>query len=319
VGVSVNLLKFLFVAHFDFKVNLGNCLTIGRQEIFFDKRAFDAVKRRFRAGPEFDVTEVKFRGYADDIISRFGASKITTMDASDYEGATFIHDLNEPVGKAWCGQFDSIVDFGSIEHVFSTESVLRNYANLVRLGGVVLIATEADGSCGHGLYQFSPELFYRFYSVEAGFRTHCFLAPRDRSTRKWIYVPDPMAVRGRLELPSLGKMHLLVVAVKCGDGGPAGPIQQSDYVAVWAKSNPPRSRVRSVQLAIQYNARLFDLKSRLIDTFVGRELFRAVKLRMLPVRMFYPWQVGGLQLEGMKGANSARAVAAGGANRAVGT
>jgi SAM-dependent methyltransferase len=129
-----------------------------------------------------DQAELTYGKYCETLLSHLGATSVDSIDASSYEGATIVHDLNKPLPADLSEHFDSVIDFGTIEHVFDVPQVLRTYASLVRDGGIILIATQADGCCGHGFYQFSPELFYRFFATERGFETKCFRALRVVST-----------------------------------------------------------------------------------------------------------------------------------------
>ena len=91
------------------------------------------------------------------------------MDISNYENATIIHDLNKELDKKYYNKFNTLIDSGSIEHFFNIKTVLANYANLLKVNGNLFISTCANNSCGHGMYQFSPEFFFQFL------------------IRKWIY------------------------------------------------------------------------------------------------------------------------------------
>ncbi len=44
--------------------------------------------------------------YTDSLLAALGASHVEALDASNDEGATRLHDLNEPIPAAWHGQFD---------------------------------------------------------------------------------------------------------------------------------------------------------------------------------------------------------------------
>ena len=71
--------------------------------------------------------------------------------------------------------FDRVVDFGTAEHVADQGAYWGNVWDAVRPGGSVYGILPADGLCGHGLYQFSPEFFHAmggFQSVEVGFLTY---------------------------------------------------------------------------------------------------------------------------------------------------
>lgn len=47
---------------------------------------------------------------------------------------------------------------------------LRSIMQMLKLGGGYFAALPANNWSGHGFYQFTPELFYRTFSEENGFR-----------------------------------------------------------------------------------------------------------------------------------------------------
>jgi hypothetical protein len=87
--------------------------------------------------------------------------------------------------------------------------------------------------CGHGFYQFSPELFYRVFSEVNGF---CIVEMYVTTVEGRAFaVANPEHVRGRVELCNDEPLFLLVHARRDAVREIfAQPPQQSDYVAHWA-------------------------------------------------------------------------------------
>ena len=175
-----------------------------------------------------------------------GVRDFHTMDYSDYEGADLLHDLNSPLAPEHYGRFDVIVDGGTLEHIFNVPEALKSYMRLVKVGGRVFIFTPANGNCGHGFYQFSPEFFYRVFQPSNGFEvvrlwavTHPF--PSNFLSRKetCYAVEDPAVVRDRVIISRSGPMMIMVEARKVNENEPfaSGPPLQSDYVAEWKDPN----------------------------------------------------------------------------------
>jgi hypothetical protein len=172
------------------------------------------------------------------------------MDISDYEGANVIHDLNEPVPGELHERYDVVFDGGSLEHVFDVPTALGNYMKMVRPGGHLIIETMANNHCGHGFYQFSPELFFRALSEENGYqveRVHLAGEDIDFDTRvPGIGVPvdlarpgrysvaDPAHVGGRVLLRNSHGTIILVQARRTRSGQVfRRPPLQSDYQPMW--------------------------------------------------------------------------------------
>jgi SAM-dependent methyltransferase len=89
-----------------------------------------------------------------------------SLDFSDYEGADFICDLNDPpeiTSKCVKGQFDLIFDGGTMEHVFHVPNVMKNIFSLLKEGGIVIHSSPSNNHVDHGFYQFSPTFFYDWY------------------------------------------------------------------------------------------------------------------------------------------------------------
>ncbi|OYV07190.1 MAG: hypothetical protein CFE26_02290 [Verrucomicrobiales bacterium VVV1] len=189
-----------------------------------------------------------------------GVRDFHTMDYSDYEGADLLHDLNSPLAVEHHGRFDVIVDGGTLEHIFNVPEALKTYMRLVKVGGRVFIFTPANGNCGHGFYQFSPEFFYRVFQPSNGFEvvrlwavTHPF--PSNFLSRKetCYEVKDPAVVRDRVILSRSGPMMIMVEARKVNDNEPfgSGPPLQSDYVAEWQDPNEASSGSPAVRRGLK--------------------------------------------------------------------
>jgi len=87
------------------------------------------------------------------------------MDISDYEGADFIQDLNHPIPDELNEMFDLVIDGGTMEHLFDTKQCIENISRMIKVGGRVIHMQVSNNYSGHGLYQFSPDLFYDYYTV----------------------------------------------------------------------------------------------------------------------------------------------------------
>src|SRR4051812_21600265 len=77
-------------------VALGSTLTLGHQHLHLDPATYRRVLSRLNQPPATAVPV-----YADSLFRALGATSIETLDASNYEGATRLHDLNQLVPDAW--------------------------------------------------------------------------------------------------------------------------------------------------------------------------------------------------------------------------
>jgi hypothetical protein len=92
----------------------------------------------------------------------FQPGNIRSLDASTYEGADIMHDLNEPVNGTLCSRFDVIFDGGTIHYVFSVKDALFNVARMCRVGGVIINFNPIDYSDA-GFIGLNADLFRDFY------------------------------------------------------------------------------------------------------------------------------------------------------------
>lgn len=205
-------------------LRFGRTLTLGHQALYMDRRQYESLSASL--GISCRNTE-----YADDFFRGLSATDIDVMDASNYEGANLVHDLNEPVDPRWRSVYDLVFDGGALEHVFNFPLALKNCLEMVKVGGHFITITPANAHCGHGFYQFSPDLFYSALSPENGFLVERLLF---RHRRQWYSVRNPAEIRERIELLTHEPTLFFVSARRCEQK----PIfakwpQQSDYVQAW--------------------------------------------------------------------------------------
>lgn len=193
-------------------------------------------------------------GHGEDLLRLLGAASVDSLDASDYEGATLIHDLNHELPADWAERYSAVFDGGSLEHVYDLPKALRSCMNLVCVGGHYIAASPANNNMGHGFYQLSPEFYLRSFAVERGWRLRgMFMTERFLRTR-WYAVSDPETLERRLTLQNRARADLFVVAEKLRPSGIANnPPQQSYYEAVWADSHSsvPRALTEKVPGALR--------------------------------------------------------------------
>ena len=155
------------------------------------------------------------------------------MDNSDFEGAKIIQDLNKEIPKNLENRFDTLIDFGTTEHIFNVNQVIQNYVKMIKPQGVIVHVLPANNFLGHGFYQFSPELFYSLYKPENGFeKTKVYLVEHKRNG-KWYRVSAPRNGERAL-FKSKSPTSVVCITTKSKDA--FGQVWQSDYEYSWEQT-----------------------------------------------------------------------------------
>jgi len=231
----------LFLAARKAGVAFGRLLMLGRQNVLMRPSETQALFDEYGLKPDSRLLEPQ--GYAkppfaEPFFESLGATACASMDVSPYEGATLVHDLNEPLPAGQSDQFDLVFDGGTLEHVFNFPQALLNAMQLIKPGGWYAGFTCGNNWFGHGFYQFSPEVYYRALSRANGFsKCAVFLVPEGLGL-KWYLVQDPARLRTRTNLINGLRTPLLVLARKTGPTPAKLRLQQSDYEPYWEKNAP---------------------------------------------------------------------------------
>jgi hypothetical protein len=184
---------------------------------------------------------VRQDGYSENFLRRLGAREVVSIDASDYEEASIVHDMNQPIRGDLKRKFFVVIDGGTLEHVFNFPVAIRNSMKMLEVGGHFITHTMANNFMGHGFYQFSPELFYRIFSPENGFRMHRAVMFESRIGKpRWYEAADPRQAGERVELINGRQTYLLVHAERVADVPIfTSPPQQTDYSTLWQQGVAP--------------------------------------------------------------------------------
>ena len=238
MGLDINAVRFLIAAH-QRGVRYQDVLMLGRQDLnVYPKKMVQELSRHgfpceaFRSGDSVR--------YAEPVFQALGATRVRSMDASSFEGAEFVHDLNLPIGPELQEKFDLVYDGGTLEHIFNFPQALKNCMEMVRVGGHLMLHTITNNWCGHGFYQFSPELFFQAFSAPNGFAVERMVAHIVGPYGRWFEVSDPEKIRQRVEVVNTLPLHIWVEArrVELKPVFATAP-HQSDYTPRWNPTTKP--------------------------------------------------------------------------------
>jgi len=158
----------------------GRAVTLGRQEIHIPYSTVEFFLQKYGCDPK------PYSGFCEPLLQSLGFESVDSIDNSDFEGATILHNMNHPIYR---NPYDFILDGGTIEHIFNAPQVCENIINLLNVGGVYLSITPNNNSSGHGIYQFSPEFYLTAFSEEYGMKVlELYLAKVGTGKEEWINV-----------------------------------------------------------------------------------------------------------------------------------
>ena len=217
MGIDLASIQFLCCAK-NIGADFSDTMMVGRQMVNVPADVAASILRAIGTPRERVFTTLHGR-FAEPLFTLLGARHVSSVDASDHEGATHIHDFNQPLPTSLAKQFSVVHDGGTIEHVFNVIQAFKNCMEMVRVGGHFLQVNVANNYMGHGFWQFCPELIYQIFSRENGFQIKTVLMhapniryPSGASFGTWYKVDEPAAHHSRVELINDRPTYICTIA-----------------------------------------------------------------------------------------------------------
>lgn len=193
---------------------------------------------------------------AQSVLTLLGADHVFVADVSSYEKPDFIIDLNVPVPDTYQDKFDTILDVGTLEHVFDIAVAFDNVSRMLKKGGNLVLILPSSNAIDHGFYSFSPTLFYDYFGANGFTNMACYLREGspflyERKSRLYRY----NGVRGELPLVSAKSVEVAFIATKEREYGlekVTKPIQsiyrESQHWTTGVEESQPAGRARIIDL-----------------------------------------------------------------------
>ena len=236
MGVDLQALRFLLRSRNT--TSFESFLMLGRQSCHVSGEDLEKELRPNGFGgadipsPAVRARETRF---IEPVLELLGARNIDSLDFSNYEHATIIHDINLPVPDHLKEKFSCVFDGGTLEHVFDFPRAIKNAMEMVAVGGHFLGIGPANNYTGHGFYQFSPELYWRIFSEENGYAVEEIAVCESRRDAPSYRMNDPAKVRRRIQFTSSQPTYVTVRAKRLRRSEIfRTPPQQPYYEAAWA-------------------------------------------------------------------------------------
>lgn len=234
MGIEMHGFHFL---HYARKFGSFNqTLTIGRQGLHVDE---SYVRKCLKLKADY-----RHSTYCEELLKdQFGSSVVDSVDHSDFENASLVFNMNYPPPVHLQGKYDTVFDGGCLEHIYNIPQALKNLSLMCKKGGQIIHVLPANNFCGHGFWQFSPELFFSMYSTSNGYSdTEVFVADASKHS-KWYKVHPPYNGK-RVTIRSNAPLYVLVRTVLQKEDFSHADIQQSDYVHEWSNHSTTKTPKR---------------------------------------------------------------------------
>lgn len=233
MGLDVSAFKFLL--HKSNEERFGTTVTLGRQNchtsLYYLKKA--GWKKKY--APNF---------IEDLCVDLFGSEpEVQSIDNSSYEDATIIHNMNNRFDDE-IPKFDTVLDLGTLEHVFNVKQSFINASSLLKTGGRIMHVLPSNNFGGHGFYQYSPELFFSLYSEENGYIETEVYVKSSVSSKTYFRVKKPLNGE-RAQITSIYPVYVCVSTKKIKEVDQL-IVQQSDYVSLWDKSSKNKTKFKNL-------------------------------------------------------------------------
>ena len=230
MGIKTSSARLLAYLKREGESNLRSVCMLGRQELCLTERQIKAFCKDYK-----DVLQGDFQReiFCENFLKALGAEQIHSLDASDFEGADIICDLNQPIPVEYRNRFTCVIDGGTTEHIFSFDQAMENVIDLLEVGGYYIGMIPSNNWNGHGLYQLSPMLYMQLFCERNGMKLkHLYLCNAFRAqTIREIQKRD---ITNRTELNGIAPTELYIVAQKVEDRCGTLVLQQGDYEQKWS-------------------------------------------------------------------------------------
>ena len=259
--------EYKFLEEVSKKKNFGNVLTLGKQEIILtneDKKRLNLFEKDYVNDEYIDKL----------LVDKFKANSVKSVDNSSFEGADIIHDMNKPIENL-NEKFDTIIDFGTSEHIFNVVENLSNISKFCKNNGIILHSLPANNNCGHGFWQFSPELFFSLYSENNGFSDTEIFVFNTHNKYEWWKV-EKQKLGERLEISSDAPLYVLVKTIKKSETQNKD-VQQSDYIERWNENSINHIDIKKKKLSILWKNIKDNYKKFFIKIILPKKLAQKVE------------------------------------------
>jgi hypothetical protein len=166
MGFALQMIELLLKDHLVRPLE-GPLLTLGRQTVIGTHEQVLAIFNLVgvKPAPLPASMAVGTTVFPDQLLFARMGLESKTLDLSGFESPDIIQDLNEPIAESQHGQFKTVIDGGTIEHIFDLRAGFTNIVDLLAPEGRVIHISPVNNYVNHGFWQLCPTSFFDFYEA----------------------------------------------------------------------------------------------------------------------------------------------------------
>ena len=162
---------------------MGKAAFIGRQTIpLTEAQAIEMIlsegltlRDSARVSVDSDTRSARGHNFIDEVtfFNLFTSLEIVFIDVTDYEGASVVHDMCEPLPSNLKGKFDFVWNGSCLDNIFDAAAAQRNSCDLLATNGRIVTMEMANSH--YGSYgAFSQGWFFDYYAINNFLRAYSY-------------------------------------------------------------------------------------------------------------------------------------------------
>ena len=210
MGIDRSSLNAILLSYKYIK-NKTNLLTLGRQQIHTFKELNIDIQNKYN----IDLSQIIYGNWCENFFQSIGFENVDSIDNSNYERAKYIHNLNYPILEEFKNKYDYIYDGGTTEHIFNIPQVFENIIDMLNIDGLFVSVTCNNNFSGHGMYQFSPELYLSCFTQKYGMEIiKLYIGENGKTNDEWMDVNSFNGYRNLEKFNSTLETYIIIIARK---------------------------------------------------------------------------------------------------------